>query len=1028
MSDPDGPRAPIQELVAKLHQREGRDVVLMDARQVVVADSDPSGIGSVFTEDPGDEVGLTIKDGKARTFVETSDDYPTGIMEMVVPVETAKGQVTGAVVLEYTPLYHDMMALTAVTVPQIIGMGLVSAALAVLFALYLGRSIGAPVQQLTDAAKGFAAGRTDLPMPAFRTDEIGELVTAFTSMMESREKAEEELRESRDKLESRVIERTTELAGANSFLQQEFDRRSVAEKSVRELQRHQELVFNSITEGVHWIGHDGKIIFENPASARMLGWEASELIGQAAHSVMHHTRPDGSKYPYGECPIYSALQTGLACRVEEDLFWRKDGTSFPVEYTVTPMWDGVGNHVGVVVLYADITERKRSKALLNQKASLLRIAGKVTRTGGWSLDLSDGHVSWADEVFDILEYPPGHLTKVGDRLAVYPDPVRLRIAAAMDACKRDGTAFDLEVEILTVKNRRIWVRVCGEAERHADGSIQRVQGAFQDITERRQAAENLAANQDLLRQFIRHTPAAIAMLDNDMRYVQTSERWIQDYHLTGQEIIGKSHYEIFPDVPEAWKALHQRVLAGAVERCDEDLFPRADGSVDWLQWEARPWLDAGGGIGGLIFFTQVITERKRAEEELRWKTALLEAQVDSYAVGILVVDGNGKKILQNQRMTDLWKIPPEVAADSDDSRQVQFVLGSTKFPDLFVEKVIHLYAHPEECSVDEIELADGTVLDRYSAPVMGKNGHYYGRIWTFIDITERKRTEAETENLNQQLLELSRQAGMAEVATSVIHNVGNVLNSVNVSCSVIAEKVRRSRIASVGKTAELLRAHADGLPEFFASDPMGQKLPDFLEKLASRLNEEQASVLAEIQSLNRNIEHIKDIVSMQQSYAKVSTVAVMETVQVIDLVEDSLHINIGDLSRRDICVVRDYEKVPPVTVEKHKVLQILVNLIRNAKHSCDESGKSEKQITMRVTVDHGRIRITVIDNGSGILPEHLTRIFAHGFTTRKNGHGFGLHSAVIAAQGMGGDLTAHSDGLGKGATFTLELPVSIART
>lgn len=131
------------------------------------------------------------------------------------------------------------------------------------------------------------------------------------------------------------------------------------------------------------------------------------------------------------------------------------------------------------------------------------------------------------------------------------------------------------------------------------------------------AEEMLETNDQLLRQFIVHTPAAIAMLDNDMRYLQISQQWIKDYRLSGQDIIGKSHYEIFPDAPDRWKEIHQRVLNGSIEQCDEDPFPRADGSIEWLQWEARPWHKSGGEIGGLIFFTQVITERRNMETELK---------------------------------------------------------------------------------------------------------------------------------------------------------------------------------------------------------------------------------------------------------------------------------------------------------------------------------------------------------------------------------------------------------------------------
>jgi signal transduction histidine kinase len=160
---------------------------------------------------------------------------------------------------------------------------------------------------------------------------------------------------------------------------------------------------------------------------------------------------------------------------------------------------------------------------------------------------------------------------------------------------------------------------------------------------------------------------------------------------------------------------------------------------------------------------------------------------------------------------------------------------------------------------------------------------------------------------------------------------------------------------------------------------------------------------------------------MQQSYAKVSGVA--EKIAVADLVEDAIRMNAGALTRHDISLVRDYRARPTVTVDKHKVLQILVNLIRNAKYACDEAGRIDKQMIVRVAAENSRVRISVVDNGVGIPEANLARIFQHGFTTRKHGHGFGLHSGALAAKELGGALTAHSDGPGRGATFTLELGI-----
>jgi signal transduction histidine kinase len=160
---------------------------------------------------------------------------------------------------------------------------------------------------------------------------------------------------------------------------------------------------------------------------------------------------------------------------------------------------------------------------------------------------------------------------------------------------------------------------------------------------------------------------------------------------------------------------------------------------------------------------------------------------------------------------------------------------------------------------------------------------------------------------------------------------------------------------------------------------------------------------------------------MQQSCAKIS--GVTETIQVADLVEDALRMNAGVLARQEVKLLREFSHVPPIVVEKHKVLQILMNLIRNAKYACDDSGRPDKQIKLRVAPTENGVGIAVIDNGVGIPSENLARIFTFGFTTRKGGHGFGLHSGALAAKEMGGSLAAQSDGPGLGATFTLELPL-----
>jgi signal transduction histidine kinase len=288
------------------------------------------------------------------------------------------------------------------------------------------------------------------------------------------------------------------------------------------------------------------------------------------------------------------------------------------------------------------------------------------------------------------------------------------------------------------------------------------------------------------------------------------------------------------------------------------------------------------------------------------------------------------------------------------------------------------------------------------------------------EIAERGRMEILMAKTHQELLNVSRQAGMAEVATNVLHNVGNVLNSVNISTDLIVQSVKKSRASSLARVVALLQEHAQDLGAFITQDSRGKHVPAHLAQLSEHLLAEQETNLRELDSLRQNVEHIKEIVAMQQNYATFG--GVKQLVNVVNLVEDSLRMNEAALSRHEVEVIREFGNVPPLNVEKHKILQILLNLLRNAKYACDDSERADKRLTVRVANGGSRIKVSVIDNGVGIAPENLTRIFNYGFTTRKGGHGFGLHGGALAAKEMGGSLTAHSDGPGQGAEFTLELP------
>lgn len=292
---------------------------------------------------------------------------------------------------------------------------------------------------------------------------------------------------------------------------------------------------------------------------------------------------------------------------------------------------------------------------------------------------------------------------------------------------------------------------------------------------------------------------------------------------------------------------------------------------------------------------------------------------------------------------------------------------------------------------------------------------------TVEDVSVRKRAERELNALHNQLVMASRQAGMAEVATGVLHNVGNVLTSVNLIVHDVQDRLKATRLIHLRRVVELLQREQPRLAEFLSHDNAGRQLPDFLGKLDEHLTSENRQLLVDVEGLVRHFEHIREIIVTQQGSAQLF--GVTETLTPARLFEDALRLNAESMERHGISLERVFEPVGPVKADRHKVLQILVNLLKNAKDALQVIKPGERLVRVRVSPGAaGTVQLSVEDNGPGIAAPNLTRIFQHGFTTKPTGHGYGLHSSVLAAREMGGDLVATSPGLGHGSTFILTLP------
>ncbi|MDX2348115.1 MAG: HAMP domain-containing sensor histidine kinase, partial [Nitrospirota bacterium] len=296
--------------------------------------------------------------------------------------------------------------------------------------------------------------------------------------------------------------------------------------------------------------------------------------------------------------------------------------------------------------------------------------------------------------------------------------------------------------------------------------------------------------------------------------------------------------------------------------------------------------------------------------------------------------------------------------------------------------------------------------------------------WVFQQAQERKQFLAEQERLRSQLGEAAYKMEMADVTSTVLHNVGNVLTSVTVAANIVESVVDQSSVILVNRMAELIKAHDQDLGTYLTEDPKGKRIPPSLEKLGTHLIEEQGTILKEMKGLVRNIRHMKQIIASHQAMAKSAGQA--EQISLANVLSHAMELSFQPGDEKWITIRPNYQQVPTVLVDQHQLLQILVNLLRNAKQAMRQQVQDSHVLNLRVKYqDDGEASVvmTIQDSGIGIAPEHLSKLFTRGFTTKTDGNGIGLHSSILAIQNMGGSMHVQSEGVGRGATFTLTFPV-----
>jgi PAS domain S-box-containing protein len=542
------------------------------------------------------------------------------------------------------------------------------------------------------------------------------------------------------------------------------------------------------------------------------------------------------------------------------------------------------------------------------------------------------------------------------------------------------------------------------------------------------APGDVVSADSLFRNTIEYAPVGIAFADRNGHYRHVNQAFCQLLGYSPEELAVRSiaSLTVPQDLPATTAGLEQ-LWRGEITHLDvEKRYLRKDGSVQWVRVTTSLVRAGSGQPQCSVEFLRDISARKEIAEALIQSQTLLATVIAELPIALIACDVGGRVTHYNRAAVDLFGIPSEATGSPYPIRSEVF-LPDGKTPISREQRPLARALRGQNTSELESVVVTPAGASRITLAsarrLVGPSGQALGAVVVVQDITERRQAEEELEGMHKQLLLASRHSGMAEVATNVLHNVGNVLNSVNVSASLVAERIRKSKCSGLARVATLLTEHASDLAGFLTG-AQGKHLPGYLQELATELASERDAAVAELSALRGNVEHIKEIVAMQQGYAKRG--GIIDTLDMRLVVEDSLRMNEGAFSRHGVTVARDFAEVPLIQGDKHKVLQILVNVIRNAKYACAEMKGGPKRVTVRLRAAADAIQVSVIDTGVGIARENLQRIFNHGFTTRRDGHGFGLHSSALAAKELGGSLLGDSAGPGKGASFTLTLPLTTA--
>jgi PAS domain S-box-containing protein len=543
---------------------------------------------------------------------------------------------------------------------------------------------------------------------------------------------------------------------------------------------------------------DGIIVGWNTGAQKMYGYTEAEAVGKPISMLVPPELPDE------ENKILESLKSGDRIEHFETVRVTKTGKRINVSLIISPIKDSTGRTVGISGIARDITKRKLAEEALRASEERLRLAQQAARIGTFDWNIRTGVNTWTPELEAMYGLPPGGFggTQTAFENLVHPDD-RAEAIKLVDSAMKSGQPTKGEWRVVWADGSVHWIAGRWQVFMDASGEPSKMIGVNVDITERKLAEEArlevnrtleaqaalLQSREELLKIFVKHVPAAVAMLDREMRYLQVSDRWCADFSLDSSQILGRSHYEIFPDLPERWKQIHRRGLAGETLRAEEDPWDR-EGNTIWSRWEIRPWLNVNGTPGGILIFSEDITHRRQMEEALRESEDKLRLLLDSTAEAIYGIDLEHRCTFSNAaclRALGFERLD-EVLGKNMHNLIHHTRADGTSFP--AEESGVHRVTRTGEGVHAENEMfwrANGTSfpVEYWSYP-QRRGGEVVGAVVAFVDITERKLAEAALATVSGRLIEAQEQE-RARIGRELHDDIGQRLALLAVESQLLHE-------------------------------------------------------------------------------------------------------------------------------------------------------------------------------------------------------------------------------------------------